>query len=150
MLSRRAFLQVAAVPALSAATPPLNVILMYADDLGWGDLGCYGSPLSTPHLDKAAREGTRFTHCLSANPACSPSRAALLTGRYPTRTGVPVVLFPTDKTGLADGEQTLAQLLKAKGYKTQCVGNGTWATLSNTYPPPKGLIITSEFLIRMT
>ena len=92
MLSRRTFLRTAATAALAADSKPLNVILMYADDLGWGDLGCYGSPLSTPHLDKAAREGARFTNCLSANPVCSPSRAALLTGRYPTRVGVPVVL----------------------------------------------------------
>ena len=103
MLSRRTFLRAATTMALAAAeSKPLNVILLYADDLGWGDLGCYGSPLSTPHLDKAAREGTRFTNCLSANPVCSPSRAALLTGRYPTRVGVPVVLFPADKTGLAE------------------------------------------------
>jgi len=79
--------------------------------MGWGDLGCYGSPLSTPHLDRAAREGTRFTNCLSANPVCSPSRAALLTGRYPTRVGVPVVLFPCDKTGLAGGDHLHFTLL---------------------------------------
>jgi arylsulfatase A len=121
MLSRRAFLSASALAA-APASKPLNVILMFADDLGWGDLGCYGSPLSTPHLDRLAREGMRFTHCLSANPVCSPSRAALLTGRYPTRVGVPTVLFPRDRTGLADGEQTIAQLLKAKGYNTACVG----------------------------
>ena len=138
MISRRTFLQTTAATALAAAEKPLNVILMYADDLGWGDLGCYGSPLSTPHLDKAAREGTRFTNCLSANPVCSPSRAALLTGRYPTRVGVPVVLFPTDKTGLAEGEQTLAQLLKAKGYKTQCVGKWHLGHLAPNLPTYKG------------
>ncbi|MFN0107178.1 MAG: sulfatase, partial [Bryobacteraceae bacterium] len=138
MLSRRAFLQTTAATALAADSKPLNVILMYADDLGWGDLGCYGSPLSTPHLDKAAREGTRFTNCLSANPVCSPSRAALLTGRYPTRVGVPVVLFPAGKTGLAEGEQTLAQLLKAKGYKTQCVGKWHLGHLAPNLPTFKG------------
>jgi arylsulfatase len=136
MLSRRSFLATAA--ALSAQPKPLNVILMYADDLGWGDLGCYGSNLSTPHLDKAAAEGMRFTHCLSANPVCSPSRAALLTGRYPTRLGVPVVLFPGDKTGLNEGEQTLAQLLKAKGYKTQCVGKWHLGHLAPHLPTYKG------------
>ncbi|MBL8238955.1 MAG: sulfatase [Bryobacterales bacterium] len=137
MLSRRAFLQTATAVAAATARP-LNVILMYADDLGWGDLGCYGSTLSTPHLDRAAREGVRFTHCLSANPVCSPSRAALLTGRYPTRVGVPVVLFPADKTGLAEGEQTLAQLLKAKGYKTQCVGKWHLGHLAPHLPTYKG------------
>lgn len=138
MVSRRAFLRTTAATAFAAAAKPLNVILMYADDLGWGDLGCYGSPLSTPHLDKAAREGTRFTNCLSANPVCSPSRAALLTGRYPTRVGVPVVLFPADKTGLAEGEQTLAQLLKVQGYKTQCVGKWHLGHLAPHLPAFKG------------
>lgn len=138
MLSRRALLGSAALSAVPAAPAPLNVILMFADDLGWGDLGCYGSPLSTPNLDQAAREGMRFTHCLSANPVCSPSRAALLTGRYPTRAGVPAVLFPSDKTGLAAGEQTLAQLLKAKGYTTQCVGKWHLGHLPQHLPTSKG------------
>ncbi|MBM3769510.1 MAG: sulfatase, partial [Acidobacteria bacterium] len=92
----------------------------------------------TPHLDKAAAEGIRFTHCLSANPVCSPSRAALMTGRYPTRVGVPVVLFPGDKTGLNEGEQTLAQILKAKGYKTQCVGKWHLGHLKPNLPTDKG------------
>jgi arylsulfatase len=138
MLTRRTFLQAAAPALAAAAAKPLNVILMYADDLGWGDLGCYGSPLSTPHLDQAAREGTRFTHCLSANPVCSPSRASLLTGRYPTRVGVPIVLFPADRTGLADGEQTLANLLKTAGYKTQCVGKWHLGHTAPNLPTYKG------------
>jgi arylsulfatase len=121
-----------------AQVRPLNVILMYADDLGWGDLGSYGSPLSTPHLDRVAREGMRFTHCLSANPVCSPSRAALLTGRYPTRVGVPRVLFPRDTTGLAAGEQTLAELLRAKGYRTQCVGKWHLGHTAPNLPTFKG------------
>lgn len=99
-----------------------NVILIYADDLGYGDLGCYGSKIRTPNLDRLAREGMRFTQCLSANPVCSPSRAALLTARYPTRVGVPRVLFPADKEGMPDGEMTIAQMLKPEGYKTMCVG----------------------------
>ena len=137
-LSRRAFLAASALAPAVAQPKPLNVILMYADDLGWGDLGCYGSPLSTPHLDRAAREGVRFTLCLSANPVCSPSRAALLTGRYPTRVGVPNVLFPRDNSGLAEGEQTLAQLLKAKGYKTMCVGKWHLGHLAPHLPTYKG------------
>ena len=80
-----------------------NVILIYADDLGYGDLGCYGSKIRTPNLDQLAREGMRFTQFLSANPVCSPSRASLLTGRYPTRVGVPRVLFPYDKEGMPMG-----------------------------------------------
>ncbi|MBM3786884.1 MAG: sulfatase [Acidobacteria bacterium] len=136
MISRRTFLATSA--AAFAQPKPLNVILMYADDLGWGDLGCYGSPLSTPHLDRAAAEGMRFTHCISANPVCSPSRAALLTGRYPTRVGVPRVLFPADRSGLAEGEQTLAQILKAKGYKTQCVGKWHLGHTPPNLPAYKG------------
>jgi arylsulfatase len=96
--------------------------MIYADDLGWGDLGCYGSPIATPNLDRIATEGVRFTNFYSANPVCSPSRAALMTGRYPTRVGVPRVLFPNDRSGLAAGETTIAQMLKPSGYRTMCVG----------------------------
>src|SRR5207248_4668645 len=96
-LSRRSFLRsaagAAAATALAQQRQP-NIVLIYADDLGYGDLGCYGSALSTPNLDRMAAEGARFTHFYSASPVCSPSRAALLTGRYPTRVEVPVVLGP--------------------------------------------------------
>ena len=104
LLARRSFLQMAAGAGLAAAAPqrPPNIVMIYADDLGYGDLGCYGSKIRTPHLDRMAAEGIRFTQFYSANPVCSPSRAALLTGRYPTRTGVPNVLMPADTTGLAD------------------------------------------------
>ena len=125
-MNRRQFFQAGAGGALAAfgqaATPPVNVVLIYADDLGYGDLGCYGSPIQTPNLDGLARDGARFTHFLSANPVCSPSRAALLTGRYPTRAGVPRVLVPRDTTGLPGEETTIAQMLKARNYKTMCVG----------------------------
>lgn len=127
-MNRRDFLAGAAAgllasarPAASAEAPP-NVVLIYADDLGYGDLGCYGGPIRTPHLDTLARDGARFTHFLSANPVCSPSRAALLTGRYPTRAGVPRVLFPRDEQGMPLSEFTLAQALKPRGYRTMCVG----------------------------
>ena len=96
--------------------------MIYADDLGYGDLGCYGSGIRTPNLDRMAAEGMRFTQFYSANPVCSPSRAALLTGRYPTRTGVPDVIMAPDKTGLAATERTLAELLKPQGYKTMIIG----------------------------
>jgi arylsulfatase A-like enzyme len=125
-MDRRRFFETAAGGALAArsaaADAPPNIVMIYADDLGYGDLGCYGSAIRTPHLDSLARDGARFTHFLSANPVCSPSRAALLTGRYPTRVHVPSVLFPYDKKGLPDGESTIAQALKAKNYKTMCVG----------------------------
>src|SRR5450631_1599027 len=126
LLPRRRFLQMSAAASgvsFAAAPPrPPNIVMIYADDLGYGDLGCYGSKIRTPNLDRMAAEGMRFTQFYSANPVCSPSRAALLTGRYPTRTGVPNVLMPADATGLADTETTLAALLKPQGYQTICIG----------------------------
>ena len=138
MLTRRTFLSSLAAAAAAAPAKPVNVILIFCDDLGWGDLSCYGSAIATPNIDRLAKEGARFTHCLSANPVCSPSRAGLLTGRYPTRVGVPRVLFPADKTGLAEGEQTVANLLKAKNYKTMCVGKWHLGHLAPHLPTYKG------------
>lgn len=121
--TRRQFLAAAgAATAQSAAAKPPNVVMIYCDDLGYGDVGCYGSPIRTPNIDRLAAEGVRFTHFYSGNPVCSPSRTALLTGRYPVRAGVPRVLFPRDTTGLPASEQTIAQMLKPGGYKTLCVG----------------------------
>jgi arylsulfatase A-like enzyme len=68
--------------------------LILADDLGYGDLGCYGSRINTPNLDRMAADGALFRHFYAASPVCSPSRAALMTGRYSTRAGVPYVLGP--------------------------------------------------------
>lgn len=124
-MTRRSFLASAAAAAGSGwgATPKApNVIFILCDDLGYGDLGSYGSRIRTPNLDRMAAEGVRFTNFCSADPVCSPSRAALLTGRYPTRVGVPKVLFPQDAGGLNEDERTLADLLKARGYRTMCVG----------------------------
>ncbi len=143
-MHRRHFLQtLAAAPALleaspAAGDPPPNIVLIYADDLGFGDLHVYGSTLSTPNIDKLAAEGTRFTNWTSANPVCSPSRASLLTGRYPTRVGVPRVFFPQDKDGLNLDEQTLADLLKTKGYKTQCVGKWHLGSAPQYLPTKRG------------
>ena len=123
-MHRRQFLVTAAGAAASlrAADKPVNLVLIYADDLGYGDLGCYGSTMRTPNIDSLARDGARLTNFYSANPICSPSRASLLTGRYPTRVGVQRVFFPYDNEGLAKDETTLANLLKGKGYRTMCVG----------------------------
>ncbi len=107
---------------VASETAPPNIVLIYHDDLGYGDLGCYGSKLSTPTFDRVAREGVRFTDFYSGNPVCSPSRASLLTGRYCVRAGVPRVFFPQDATGLPESEITLAQVLKERGYRTSCVG----------------------------
>jgi arylsulfatase A-like enzyme len=110
--------------AFAAAKP--NVIIIFADDLGYGDLGCYGSPvIRTPHLDRMAAEGLRFTDFYSASEVCTPSRAALLTGRYPIRSGMcgnRRVLFPNSEGGLPPAEITLAEALKAAGYATAHVG----------------------------
>ena len=126
MLDRRAFLvttgllSASGIFAQQGRTP--NIVFILCDDLGYGDLGSYGSSIRTPNLDRMAAEGVRFTNFTSADPVCSPSRAALLTGRYPTRVGVPRVFFPQDKDGLALDETTLANALKSQGYSTMCIG----------------------------
>ncbi len=105
-----------------------NVLLINCDDLGYGDLGCYGSRVNkTPHLDRMAQEGVRFTDFYMACPVCSPSRGAMHTGCYPRRIGFGsfegrVVLFPGQGVGLNPEEVTLARLLKGQGYATKMVG----------------------------
>ncbi len=107
----------------AAPVPPPNVIVIFADDLGYGDLGCYGSKtIATPHLDRMAREGLRFTAAYAAAPFCSPARSGLLTGRLPARAGQPYVLFPAEHTGLPAAEITIAEVLKTRGYATACIG----------------------------
>lgn len=105
-----------------------NVVLINCDDLGYGDLGCYGSTRNrTPAVDRLAADGLRFESFYMASPVCSPSRAALLTGCYPPRIGfgsfdgLPV-LFPGQGIGLAGTEVTLASVLRDAGYRTQMVG----------------------------
>lgn len=110
-----------------AETRPPNVIVIFCDDLGYGDLGCFGNPtIRTPHLDRLAAEGQKWTSFYSADPVCTPSRAGLLTGRYPIRNGMTsasqVVLFPNSQGGLAPEEVTLAELLKQRDYATGCFG----------------------------
>ncbi|NXO83507.1 STS sulfatase, partial [Sitta europaea] len=106
-----------------------NIILLMADDLGIGDLGCYGNrTLRTPNIDKLAAEGVTLTQHIAAAPLCTPSRAAFLTGRYPIRSGmaafsrVGVFLFSASSGGLASEEITFSKLLKQKGYATALIG----------------------------
>jgi arylsulfatase A-like enzyme len=100
-----------------------NIIVLYADDLGYGDLSCYGHPtIRTPELDRMAAEGIRFTQFYSAASICTPSRAALLTGRLPIRSGLNRVLNPKSQGGIPATEITIADALKKKGYATACVG----------------------------
>ncbi len=115
-------------PEASAGERPPNIVFILADDLGYGDLSCYGSAkIKTPHLDALGASGVRFTSYCAAAPVCTPSRAGLLTGRYPIRSGLTRVLFPVgDKRGKGSGiptdEVTLAELLKTRGYTTACIG----------------------------
>jgi arylsulfatase A len=100
-----------------------NVVLIYADDLGYGDLGSYGATgYRTPHLDRMAREGVRLTDFYVAQAVCSASRAALLTGCYPNRIGINGALDHRSTIGLAEEETTLAELLRAQGYATALYG----------------------------
>ncbi len=119
----------------TAAEQPLNVVLILADDLGWTDLACYGSDFyESPHLDRMAKEGMRFTQAYSACTVCSPSRAALMTGKYPARlhltNWLPGVNYPSNAKMLPPKfnqqlpleEETIAETFRAAGYKTACIG----------------------------
>ena len=104
-----------------------NVVIIFADDLGYGDLGIYGHPtIRTPNLDRMATEGQKWTNFYVGASVCTPSRAALLTGRLPVRSGMTSrtnrVLFPNSKNGLPESEVTLAEQLKSVGYATACIG----------------------------
>jgi len=100
-----------------------NVVLIFMDDLGYGDLGCYGATLyKTPNLDKLASQGIRFTNFVSAQAVCSASRAGILTGCYPNRVGISGALMPDAKIGLSPSEETIAEVLKKRNYKTAAIG----------------------------
>ena len=125
MITRRSFLGAAAGAALAQQRRPPNVVVILADDLGYGDLACYGhANHRTPQLDALARGGMRFTDFHSNGAVCSPTRAALMTGRYQQRCGVTEVLVaagPRDR-GLPEGETTFAAQLKKVGYRTGIFG----------------------------
>ena len=100
-----------------------NVIIVFADDMGYGDLSCYGHPTTwTPNLDALAGEGIRFTSFYVPTPVCGPSRSALLTGRYPPRCGMPGNIGPETQYGLPLEEITIADILKDQGYATMHIG----------------------------
>ncbi len=120
-------LSVILLPLISAAGP--NILLIFCDDLGYGDLSCYGSTKNrTPAIDSIAKEGMRFTHFYSSSPVCTPSRSSLMTGCYAQRVGMHEdttehwVLIPRSKRGLHPEEITMAEALKARGYATACIG----------------------------
>jgi arylsulfatase A-like enzyme len=110
--------------AVAGEQPPPNFIVIFTDDQGYQDLGCYGSPdIATPHIDRMAARGMRFTDFYVACPVCTPSRGALLTGKYPDALGpAKGVLFPHSDSGLPPEEITIAELLKRKDYATACIG----------------------------
>lgn len=111
------------VAPVRAAEPPPNIVLMFADDLGYGDLGCYGNAkATTPHLDQLARDGRKLTSFLVAQAVCSASRTALLTGCYPNRVGILGALGPGAKVGIHSEETTLGELLQSRGYTTAIYG----------------------------
>ena len=100
-----------------------NVIFVLADDLGWAELGCYGNTFhETPHLDKLAKQGIRFTHAYAAAPVCSPYRAALLTGQHPARVGILDYLRPNSSNALPVSHVTLPKILRRNGYATGMAG----------------------------
>src|SRR5262245_8015408 len=110
---------------VQAADPPKkpNVIIVLVDDMGWGDLGCYGSKdIRTPHADKLAAQGVRLTDFYAA-PVCTPTRAALMTGRWQQRVGLEWAIYPGQKEpGLPVEETSLARMLKNAGYATGLFG----------------------------
>jgi arylsulfatase A-like enzyme len=112
-----------ALRAATAPTPPPNVVVIYCDDLGYGDLGCFGNTqVKTPRLDGMAREGLRLTRFYTAQAVCSASRSALMTGCYPNRVGIRGALGPNSKVGLNPDETTIAEVLKSRDYATGIFG----------------------------
>lgn len=137
----------ATAPSLAAddagKTRPPNIVVVFADDLGYGDLSCYGHPtIRTPNLDRMAREGMRFTQFYSAAEVCTPSRAALMTGRLPPRSGMcgakRRVAFPNTQGGLPESEVTVPELLKTRGYATACIGKWHLGHLPQYLPTRHG------------
>src|SRR3954468_759482 len=134
LMKRREFIHTAiaataagsVLEARQASRPRPNILFILADDLGYGDLSCYGRPdYRTPHLDRLAREGVRFTGNYTAAAVCTPTRVALMTGRYPARLPIGLVeplAYGDNSVGLPPEHPTPASLLKAVGYQTALIG----------------------------
>jgi arylsulfatase A-like enzyme len=135
---------------LRAAERPPNIVFILIDDLGWTDLGCFGSDLyETPHIDRLAKEGMKFTNAYSACTVCSPTRAALMTGKYPARLHLtdwiaghqaknPKLLIPNWTQYLPREETTVAEALKAAGYVTCHVGKWHLGNEKEGWPDKHG------------
>ena len=115
-----------------------NVIVIICDDLGYGDIGCYGSKLSTPNIDRLATNGVRFTNHCTPISLCSASRAALMTGQYPTRVGVIGAFGPLSEGGMALDATTVANVLQNTGYKTMAIGKWHLGDLKEYMPTSRG------------
>ncbi len=158
-INRREFVRALGLGAASFAAPGLvavrrsgaaaarggkpNFVVIFCDDLGYGDLGAYGHPaIRTPNLDRMVAEGQKWTNFYAAASVCTPSRAALLTGRLPIRSGMCSdrrrVLFPDSAGGLPESEVTIAEALKAAGYATACVGKWHLGHLPQYLPTRHG------------
>jgi arylsulfatase A-like enzyme len=123
--------------------PRPNVVIIFCDDLGYVDLGCFGHPtIRTPNLARMAREGQKWTNFYVAASVCTPSRAGLMTGRLPIRNGMCSdrrrVLFPDSAGGLPPEELTVAEVLKGAGYATACVGKWHLGHLPKYLPTSQG------------
>lgn len=134
MLTRRALLPALAGPLVANATPR-NIVLVLMDDLGWKDFSCYGGKqVETPNIDALAQQSVQFNRFYAACPVCSPTRASILTGKYPTRTGISdwipgdkpnagqAMKMPPNRTELELKHQTIAELLRPRGYATASIG----------------------------
>jgi arylsulfatase A len=154
-LNRREFLKVTSLTAATALVPgcakslsaapeggkdrPPNFVIIFIDDMGYADISPFGAEgYATPNLNRMAAEGTRFTDFYAAASVCTPSRAALLTGCYPQRVGLPNVLGPKARIGISDGEVTIAQMLKPLGYATACYGKWHLGHLPQFLPTHHG------------
>lgn len=133
------FLLILLVGKLPSSDRPPNIIHILADDVGWDDVGPFGcTDIPTPNLDRLAARGRRFTNFYAPGPVCTPTRAALMTGCYAPRVSLPDVLFPHSKTGLNADEITIAELLKAQGYATACIGKWHLGHQRPFLPPNHG------------
>ena len=144
------FIIIFSLTILSAKKPP-NIVIMLMDDLGYADIGAFGTKAyPTPHLDKMAKEGRKFTDFYVTQAVCSASRAGLLTGCYNVRIGINGALGPKSNIGLNPHEITIAEICKQRGYATACFGKCIWVIIKNFCQNNMGLMNISASPTPMT